>query len=258
MNLNLPEPKYKVKQIIEGNQHFYDVTHNGTTTRLPGVTGMLSIINKPALINWAKKEALSLVENALIKRLNGKPSARVVLNKRWVNEVLSDAKKRPDTIKEEAADFGTQAHETINMIIYGEEPKYIPEEIIAPINAFKDWWHNSGITLIAGEVPVASIEHGYGGCLDALGVKDEKLIILDWKTSSGIFNEHALQVSAYSNALYETYGLECSKAIVVRFGKKLPIEFEKKEVADLKKSFSAFLSAKSLKESLSQSHFIEW
>ncbi|MEM3356873.1 MAG: hypothetical protein QW166_03495 [Candidatus Bathyarchaeia archaeon] len=255
---NLPESKYKVEQVIEGNQHFYDVTYNGKTTRYPGVTGMLSIINKPALINWAKKEALVLVETALQRRLNGKQSARITLNKSWIEDVLKDARKRPDTIKEEAADFGTQTHEIINAIIQGKEPSQIPDEILAPLNAFKDWWQNSGISLIAGEVPVASIEHGYGGCLDALGVKGDSYILIDVKTSSGFWPEYALQVAAYNQALKETYGIECFKAIILKLGKKLPISFEVKTVADLKLSLKAFLSAKALKESLSCSHFCEW
>lgn len=258
MNLNLPEPKYKVEQIKDGNQHYYDITYEGKTIRVGGVTGALSVINKPALINWAKKEALTLVEDALLKRLNGRERARITLNKTWIKDVLDDAKKCPDVVKEQSADLGTQVHAFIEHIIYGEEPIKIPDEIIAPVNSYKEWWRNSGITLIAGELSVGSLTHSYGGCLDALGIKDNELIILDWKTSSGIFNEHALQVSAYAYALLETYGLKCTKAIVVRFGKKPPIQFEKKEVSDLNKSFEAFLAAKTLKELLSQSHFIDW
>lgn len=257
-NLNLPEPKYQIELITQGKQHFYDVTHNGITKRVPGVTGILSVINKPALINWAKKEALSLVEQTLLKRLDGRKSARVTLNKKWVDELLIDAKKRPDILKDEAADLGTEAHAFIELIIHGVEPTEIPEEIHAPVNAFKDWWKNSGIQLIAGDTKVASIKYGYGGSLDALGFRNGELIVLDWKTSNGIHIEYALQVSAYAQAFYETYGTECKSAIIVRFGKKPPIEFEKKEVLDLKQTFQAFLTAKQLKEMLSKPHFIEW
>jgi hypothetical protein len=90
---------YEVSLVVKGKSHFYDVTYNDVITRYPGVTGFLSIISKPALIPWAKREALGLVEDALVKRLNGKKSARVMLNKSWINDVLDDAKKRPEVIK---------------------------------------------------------------------------------------------------------------------------------------------------------------
>ena len=54
----------------------------------------------------------------------------------------------------------------------------------------------------------------------------------------------------------ETYGVECQEAIIVRFGKKSPIEFEKKELADLGLSFKAFIAAKNLKEALDKPHFM--
>ncbi len=257
-NFKLPEPKYNIELIVQGKQHFYDVTYKGITTRYSGVTGILSVINKPALINWAKREALSLVEDTLLKRLNGRKSARITLNRTWIDALLTDAKKRPETLKDEAADLGTQAHAFIDLIIHGVEPTQIPEEISAPVNSFKDWWKNSGIQLIAGDTKVASIEYGYGGSLDALGIRNGELVVLDWKTGSGIYLEYALQVAAYAQAFYETYGIECKSAVIVRFGKKPPIEFEKKEVLDLKQTFEAFLAAKQLKEMLSKTHFIEW
>lgn len=257
-NFEIPSPIYKVDLVVKDKSHFYDVTYNDVIVRYPGVTGFLSVINKPALVPWAKREALALVEDALFKRLNGKKSARVMLNKSWISDVLSDAKKRPDVIKEEAADLGSQAHAFIDLIIHGKEPEKIPDEITTPVNAFKDWWKSSGIELIMGDTKVASRIYGYGGSLDALGQRNGHLVIMDWKTSNGIYSEYALQVAAYAQAFLETYGMECKEAIVVRFSKKEPVEFEKKEVADLKRSFDAFLAAKNLKESFVQSHFIDW
>lgn len=258
MTTIIPEPLYKVDLVVQGKSHFYDVTYNDVIVRYPGVTGMLSAIAKPALVPWAKREALALVEDALFKRLNGKESARIMLNKAWIDNVLNDAQKRPEVIKEEAADLGSQAHAFIDLIIHGKEPEKIPDEILSPVNAFKDWWKSSGIELLMGDTKVASRTYGYGGSLDALGQRNGHLVILDWKTSNGIYNEYALQVAAYAQAFLETYSIECKEAIIVRFSKKQPVKFEKKEVADLKQSFEAFLAAKKLKESLMQSHFIEW
>lgn len=253
-----PVPRYKVELVVQGKAHLYDAAWEGGHERYHSVTGYLSVIGKPALVPWAKKEALALVESAMIKRLAGKDSARVVLNKSWISDLLQEAKRRPDQIKDQAADLGTRAHAFIDEIIHGREPAEIPAEILGPVRAFKDWWKGSGIELVMGDTKVASRLHGYGGSLDALGRRNGKLIILDWKTSSGIYPEYALQVAAYAQAFEETYGAPCAGAVIVRFGKKLPIEFEVKELADLKLSLQAFLAAKTLKESLDKTHFMEW
>ena len=252
------KPKYKVELVVSGRSHLYDVTQGDKTVRYPGVTDSLGVINKPALVNWAKREALAMVEKAMSGRLGGKDSAGIVLDKAWIEGVIQDARKRPDQLKDQAADFGSRAHAFIDSIIKGSEPSEVPEEIAGPVRAFRDWWKSSGIEMVRGEIPVASVEHGYGGTLDALGRRRGRYVVLDWKTSNGIYTEYALQTSAYVHALRETYGLECSEAIVVRFGKKLPVEFEFKELADVELSFHAFLAAKALKEALAQSHFQTW
>ena len=257
-DIGILNPLYDVALVVQGREHLYDVTANGQTTRYPGVTGFLSVINKPALVPWAKKEALSLVEAALLKRLDGNRSARIVLNKAWIDNLLYDARKRPDLLKDQAAELGTKAHSFIDLIIHGQEPSEIPPEIEGPVKAFKDWWRSSGIELVLGDTKVASLQHGFGGSLDALGVRNGRYVILDWKTSGGIYSEYALQVAAYGQAFSETYGVDCDEAVIVRFSKKLPVKFEKKEVADIRLSFQAFLAAKSLKESLAQPQFIEW
>ena len=255
---NSLKPKFRVDLVVAGRSHLYDVVRGDRKKRLPGVTGVLSVIAKPALIPWAKKEALASVETAIMKRLDGRASAAVEIDREWIGQVLQEAKKRPDKIKDQAAAFGTHAHALIDRIILGDEPAEIPPEVAGPVHAFKDWWRSSGIELVMGDTKVASPEYGYGGSLDALGRRNGRYVILDWKTSNGIYTEYALQVAAYAQAFRETYGVPCSEAIIVRFGKKLPIEFEYKELADLDLSLSAFLAAKSLKEALEQPHFQTW
>lgn len=250
------QPKYQVNLVVQRNAHLYDVTSNDQTIRLPGVTGFLSVINKPALVPWAKKEALALVEAALLKRLDGKDLSRIFLDKSWIAGVLNDARKRPDEIKEQAADLGSQAHAFFDLIIHGKEPAEVPKEIEGPVQAFRDWWKSSGIELVLGDTKVASILYGFGGSLDALGFRNGRYVILDWKTSSGIYAEYALQVAAYAQAFFETFGVPVEEGIIVRFGKKLPVDFEKKELADLTLSFKTFLDAKSLKENLEKPHFM--
>ncbi len=244
--------RYRVELIEEKKKHFYDVFHDGeliASQRFSGVTGCLSIINKPALIPWAKKEALAHVELALIKQMN-KP---VKITTKWISDLIVEAKKRPDKIKDDAAETGTDIHAIIDKLIHGETVSY-PEAYAPAVAAFQEWWKNSGIELVLGDTKVASLIHKYGGSLDALGRRNGQYIILDWKTSNGIYSEYALQVAAYAQAFFETYGIYCQEGIIVRFGKKLPIDFEVQKIRSLETSLQAFLRAKDLQQSLSFEH----
>jgi hypothetical protein len=251
-------PNFRVDQVVEGRSHFYDVTADGKVERYPGVTGFLGVINKPALVNWAAKQAVLSVEGALTKRLNGSVAAKIVMTQPWIKEVMAEASRRPKQVKDQAADLGTQAHAVIDLIVRGQEPGEIVPDIQAPVAAFREWWKSSGIQIVLGDTKVASRRYGFGGSLDALGWRDGHYVMLDWKTSNGLYDEYALQVAAYSQAFFETYGHYCDEAIVVRFGKKPPIGFEWKKVADMQRSFRTFLAAKELKEAFDQPHFEQW
>jgi hypothetical protein len=59
-----------------------------------------------------------------------------------------------------------------------------------------------------GDTEVFSRRHGYAGALDCLGRShaDGRLVVVDFKTSGGVYNGHGLQLAAYVNAVREMYG----------------------------------------------------
>lgn len=247
----LPSPAYRVELIKEKNKHIYEVNINDASVRYPGVTGYLDVINKPALVPWAKGEALSSVSAALYKH-----SGQVISGQEWIDGIIKEAKVKPDQIRDDAADLGTRVHAFVDLIVKGQEPTETPAEIAGPVQAFRDWWKNAGIEVVAGDTKIASVLHGYGGSLDAVGKKDGKYILIDLKTSSGCYPEYALQVAAYAQALYETHGILCEKGMILRLGKKPPFEFEVKMLSDIGKSFAAFIFAKNLKDELDRKQYI--
>jgi hypothetical protein len=261
----IPKPYYSVELIADGGKHFYRVQGTPPPTRmvvdrvLPGVTGVLQVISKPALIPWAKREALEHVRQALISKLGGKEKRVVRLTADWIDLLIKEAKGRPDYIKDEAADLGTQAHAFIDKIIRKEPfdlAKVTDERVANAVMAFVDWWHKCEIQFVMGDTKVASLLHGYGGSLDALGVTaDGRIVLLDWKTSNAIYDEYALQVAAYAKAYEEMYGATVSEAWIVRFGKK-DAKFEVKKLKDIEHSFLAFLAAHHLQQRLLKDHFV--
>ena len=248
----LPSARYTVEQIVEKRRHLYSVTHdNGKVERFPGVTGILSVISKPALVPWATKMGVESMANALKTRLNTK----ALITDEWINAITLEAKTKPEKIKDDAADLGTQAHAWFDGFIQGKDIP-IHEKIRPAVTAFLKWVKESKLSLVGGDTKVASIEHGYGGALDALAIdENEQWVLLDWKTSGAVYPEYALQVSAYCQAFDETYGITPQRAVIVRFSKVEPVEFEAVEISDIKYSLSAFLAAKSLQEKMKFAHF---
>ncbi len=248
-------PIFPITMTIEGRKHIYRAEKEGVVHRLESVTGYLGVIAKPALVNWAAREAVVSVEGELLKQLNGQDSAQITLDKSWIQSVIASARKKPDQIKDAAADLGTRVHSTVDQIVKGQKHDAIPDEIKAPVEAFLAWWKHSGIEIVLGDTKVASLVYQYAGSLDALGFRNGKYVLIDLKTSSGCWPEFALQVAAYSQALSETYGITCDQALILRLGKKPPYEFEVKTVADLALSFRAFLAAKTLKDALEKPQY---
>lgn len=258
LRITLPTPNFKVEQLVEGRSHFYGVTlDDGTKHKFGGVTGVLGIIAKPALVNWAASEAAKNAEKALVARLGGKKSAKITLTEKWISEVIAESKKKHEKIKDEAAGVGTKCHEYFDKFIRGEELPDVTNEIWPAIKAFRVWFESSNLSLVAGDTDVASLAYEYGGALDAIAVDEHgDFVLVDFKTSKGVYSEYGLQVAAYANALEETYGIQCRRAVILRFSKTEPAEFEVKEVLNIKQSFQAFLLAKSLQWIMKKEHFV--
>lgn len=252
MNLT---PRYTVDLLVEKKKHFYPVTVGDLKLKFPGVTGFLQIINKPAIGIWQKKEALALVRKELERSIL--TDGELLMDQDWIDRVIAAGSARPDKIKDEAAELGTLVHKYIDQVIQGKLPTDLTPEMEPAVTAFIEWWKDSKIELVMGDTKVASLIHGYGGSLDALGRQNGEYVILDWKTSGAVYDEMALQISAYKFAFAETYGIECKKGFVVRFSKKLPITFQVREIVNMDESFKAFLAAKSLTGSMGVKHFYD-
>lgn len=220
------EPIYKITRTED---HRYTVSYGTTTWQGPGVTSILDIIGSKdktgALVGWAKKQALLKVSEHL-RSFIGKS---LIVDEAWIDAVRKSAWKRDRELLKEAGDIGTAIHAAIDEHIAGRVP--ILDDRTGPgFNNFIAWLKTSGIEIIRGDTLVASLEMGYGGALDALGVKDGNTILLDWKTSNAMRDTYPIQAAAYALAYEETYCEKIDRAYVVRFGKETPGDVEPIEV----------------------------
>ena len=218
--------KYKIeyKEIRRGKntQHLY-VVNNIAYPSVSSIIGIVDDEKSARLSNWAKRTAIDNIKNELKNRIN----KRIKITDKLIDELCKIASKAPDRQKEEATDIGTQVHNAIDDMITGKddfEKHLLCDRAKSSFENFLKWFNFNGYKFISGDLPVVSLEFGYGGRLDAIAAAGDDIILLDWKTSNDIRNTYALQVAAYAIALKETYDIEPKRAFVVKFAKD---EFDK-------------------------------
>ncbi len=187
------------------------ITPDGQT--VPGVTTILGLLAKPALIHWA-----------------------------WVEgKEGRDYKK----VKDKAADIGTLAHYLIECDITGIKPdvsEYSPANLNKAENAYIAWleWKKGFgiIETVGSEVPLVC--ETFGGTLDWVIKQDNKYILIDFKTSKAIYSEYIYQISAYQHLWNITNpDKQIVECYILRIGKEEG-EFEQRKYTNLEKELKLF------------------
>lgn len=154
------------------------------------VTTFLGGIPKPWLGSWAAK----MVAEFAVQHRDS-----------WMELPKTDAikllKGAPRSKRDDAGDRGTAVHNTIEAIVRGDGiPEGLTEDELDCSMAAKAFLDDRGSTILASELTVFSPKYGYAGTLDLWDLHDGLLWVLDYKTSTGIYAEHAVQQAAYRNA----------------------------------------------------------
>jgi len=228
---------------FDPEKHIYRL--NGE--KLISVTAITSQIDKSrALIPWAIKLMRLFITEAwdVTKKITEEEKL----------QIIEDGAKQHRIRKQEAADTGTQAHEWAESWIKGEEPEIPDDERVRNcVISFLKWVKDSGIKLKTSERIVYSKKHNYVGILDADGKIKKDNIIVDFKSSNGIYPEMFFQVSGYWKAAEEESKVEYQRGYIVQFGKDSG-EFNVKEISreENEKNFKAFLGALAIKRRLDE------
>lgn len=132
--------------------------------------------------------------------------------------VLADRKMRA------AANVGTAFHAFAEALINGIEV-VADGRLYGMLLTFDRWVIESGFRLQETELHVVSKAYKYQGTFDAIGYladKPKTLCLFDWKTSSGIYPDMALQLVAYAQAYKEQTGLTIRRGLIVHVSKSKP------------------------------------
>lgn len=199
-----------------GKDHYYFADAEGKK-KYTGITSVLGVLAKPALIGWAAKMAVQSMESINWEQAAEFPEYR--------NSKLEEARTAHTRKKEEAGAHGTDAHALVEQYInsciesFGGRPVAPAEE--DSIKKFTDWAVENVDHFLFAERRMAHPELFLAGTADFAYVgKDGKKYMGDFKTSSGIYGiDYWLQVAAY-RLLAEGEGDEpYDGSAIVRLGK---------------------------------------
>jgi len=175
----------------------------------------LQTLDKSALLPWAVNETISAIRSRISP---GQTYSDAILEDIW--EWAKDARFRTSDL---AAQHGTRAHEIIEQFLHNRTMPDTTQEAPEVQNAvilWREWWDAQDLEVCDIERYVAHLGLGYGGTVDFLArTNDGRVVLIDWKTSKGIYPEYLLQCVAYGGAL-SAMGLGMPAAAhIVRIGK---------------------------------------
>lgn len=226
------------------NRRWYIATlADGTERWGINVTGVTDVLSKGPLYQWGINTGV----DAMAQQVGAYASKGFIsFDASALSDMTHSAKKRPDEVRDEAADLGTRIHDYIEAVLTGRELPPLTPDMEPSVNAFWAWKAECGLELRVSERMLFSLTHNYGGTLDAIGYKpDGTKVILDWKSSNGIYESMALQTAAYWYADGEMTGEWAAEIYIARFpkvAKEGEAPFEVKQVTGKETAFNAFLN----------------
>jgi hypothetical protein len=240
------------KQINTKAGRFYEVEDE----KYPSVTSILSVIGKPALINWAAKVEREMVLDVSADLYLDAPLEKMS-KPAWITTMQTRLGKAKASAKElaKAAEIGSQAHSLIEWTLLSElvtapgpEPKISAKAGYA-FAAWLRWRESVNLKPLLVEQVVWSKTHRYAGTLDLLAEVNGILTVVDWKTGKAIYPEAFLQNAAYRHAIREMGHGDPKAGMIVRLPKlEGDPEFQASEAGEEESNLKIFLHAKKVWE----------
>ena len=199
----------------------------------------------------------------------------------WQTELYEEAKSGPQDALDIAKGFGNDSHDIIEYLVMNDIEKHPSRAKMddamtrntvgyTPIvEGFSAWLRDSGIEIVASELMVYHPSYKYAGTIDLIGIHPSNLtslLVIDVKTG-GVFDEAAMQVSAYAEALeyLVSKGLiswSVGDAMVLQLPRERPDKWDADKLYEVHKVKSipayhdAFIGAMQLQERLKEEAWI--
>lgn len=181
--------------------------------KIPSVTTILKILNKPQLIQWAN--------------------------------FMGKLRKSVDEVTQKAATIGTLTHyilerygkgKIINFSVLDEYDSSITKSVNKALKSFIKWKKD-----YVPEIKICEIKlnnEKYGGTVDNVCKIDGKYYIVDYKTSKTVYPSMFLQLAAYNKLLREENNMKIDKVAILILNKnKVEYKFYQMDVEYLEKFY---------------------
>lgn len=180
---------------------------------VPGVTTIIGILDKPALLRWANNQGLKGID------------------------CFKD--------RDDKASIGSLVHAMILSHFKGEQvdtSDYTSNQIDTAENSFLKflgWSKDKSFTPYHLEQSFVSEQYGFGGTPDYVGLINGEPTILDFKTG-GIYDDHYSQLAAYEQLVSEN-GTSTTTLRILSIGRDETESFEDKVIGNHDKYWQVFL-----------------
>ena len=264
-----------------GGRH-YEV--EGYQFDFSSVTSVTGIVNKFGIPDYYKRKgiekAISVMaqpgaqERLALSATLKNERARKHKDNTWQTELYEEAKSGPQDAMDIAANFGIEAHAIIERIAMAEvsqvsenyeifHESVVESEFANIMSGFLAWYRDNDLQILASELMVYHPAYKYAGTIDLVcrheGTAD--LVVIDVKTG-GVFDEAAMQISAYADALEYLTNDPVSEAWVLQLPRERPDKWDADKLYEVHKVKSipayhdAFISAMQLQERLKEEAWI--
>lgn len=213
--------------------------------RVTGVTSVIGVLAKPALINWAAKMSVEHIKaNLSYSRMKLLRKGYVIVKEKILLEALSAHTKK----KEAAGEHGTDTHAMVEQyvkdcLIVGSamSGSFAPE-----ITKFVQWAQENVDHFLFAERRMFDLTNFLAGTADFAYIgKDGKKYMGDFKTSSGIYGiDYFLQCAAYRFLAESEGDSPYDGTTIVRLGKDGSFEVQNRY--DYKTDLEAFMACLTL------------
>lgn len=170
---------------------------------IPGVTTLIGRgLPKPAIPYWAAKSVAEFVADH--------PEGVEAFRATGRGPMVAALKEIPWQRRDDAAVRGTHVHALAERIIHGQAVD-VPEHLTGHVEGYVRWLDLFQIEALHTECAVANRASWYAGTFDAVirfgaGPWAGRVVLADWKTSSGVYGETGLQTAAYARAEFMAPG----------------------------------------------------
>lgn len=180
--------KPRVERVDTPKSHYYKIDGK----RAVGVTTALNALPK-TLAPWAARTvATHVVENW--------DDVAQMLAAEGEQATINFLKRLPDQTRDDAAERGTDVHDIVFDLAAGRAVD-VPNNLAPYVRGALQYLDDFQPDIVLAETVVASYTHCYCGTLDSVqDVPSLGRVLVDWKTSNGVYGNHALQLPGYRYA----------------------------------------------------------